>query len=279
MLSGLSSPHPAWFAFVQPARFTEAKAALQKDPAGVLAARGQSGETVLHWAVMSDLGLSLDLLSAGMDPMVLDHAGMTPLDWLNNRLWCAVVNPRTRVGLDGADRILRQTERFVPVLWNVGFRPSGEMRHSMVTDWISAGAYGLLGVIRDAGEPGLGLTGFGPQQASLLHVIAVSKEGRGRLDAVQRLVCPVIRKSGHVAPVIDVDAEDLHGRTPLRYALQAWAEGQVVAENQVALVRRLITLGADPHRKDRFGVSPLEFVRQSVPMESMRDAMDALLIR
>lgn len=72
----VSISHPAWPLLINPHRFAEARAAIKKDPAGLLRSSGEKwGESALHWVAMSDPGSWLDLIAAGGDPNVLDRLG------------------------------------------------------------------------------------------------------------------------------------------------------------------------------------------------------------
>ena len=53
--------------------------------------RGEHGETMLHWAVLSEYGLIVDLIDAGIGVNAKDKYGKTPMDWLLERYWYSCI--------------------------------------------------------------------------------------------------------------------------------------------------------------------------------------------
>lgn len=242
-----SHPHPAWPDFVHPHRFVHARAALKADPEGVKAARGsQFEETALHWAALGELGLVMDLVAAGFDPNALDRLGRTPLDWFSDLLWMSLVQAATPMSGPGADRLRFKAARQLPALWGQGFRPGPGAARAPGEIWLRAGVYEAVSLLADPAQQGLGLRAWGEDQASALHAWALADAQQGRSEAFTDLV----------ARGLVVDELDAHGRTPLRYALEAWAGGLVHRRSASATVKTLLAAGADPQLADNEGIAP-----------------------
>jgi hypothetical protein len=115
-------------ALIDPRRASEVQGWLQGDPARLDIARtwrGADGETMMHWAFLSSWSLVLALQSIGMEDSDVDQYGRTPMDWLTDRLWSALVEPTgsARLSLAGQERLRRHTEDQVRGLWALGLRP------------------------------------------------------------------------------------------------------------------------------------------------------------
>jgi ankyrin repeat protein len=92
--------------------------------------------------------------------------------------------------------------------------------------------HAVLAEDADAAEPG--------QQWTALHFAA-----RDQLEAIVQLL---------VDAGAAVDAVDVFGNTPLWRSVTSSAKAEVA--------RRLVAHGADPRRKNRYGVSPLDKARE-----------------
>ena len=121
--------HPIWEAVLSPARSVEVRAWLSKETnrSTALALRGPQGETLLHWAALSDLGLMLDLIALGMDVNVLDGAGRGPVDWQFERLWATHVEGVGNLTYYNRQKLRLLTDDLLSALWRQGGRSQSNM--------------------------------------------------------------------------------------------------------------------------------------------------------
>ena len=244
----LSSPAarpPIWDALVSPLRAVEVRAWLV--PAGnraqALSDRGPQGESMLHWAALSDMGLVLDLLAIGLEPNPVDQRGRTPVDWQFERLWAtheAGIGNLTALNL----RKLRlQSDDLVATLWRQGGRPAScpvDVRPLAMR----CGLWQTLHAWRDL-DPN---AWDDWESSSALHAWPAAPAEKGRQDFLE-----IWRREGR-----PIDGLDKDGRTPLWWAVEERlrSDGKARLAAQAA-VQDLIGAGADPSIEDREGVSPM----------------------
>lgn len=124
-----SSRHPVFDSFISPLKFMEAKVWLER-PANQKVAkelRGLQGETVLHWASMSEMGLLMDTIyNVELDVNVTDSQGMTPMDWLLERIKMA--DEQLDLTNNNRLKLQLQTDDLATILWGMGGRPTGEIK-------------------------------------------------------------------------------------------------------------------------------------------------------
>jgi hypothetical protein len=235
-------PHPAWPNFINPHRFVEARVSLKRDPEGLLSARGAHQETALHWAAMGDSGLVMDMVAVGLEPNALDRMGRTPLDWVNDRLWMGVAHAKSPLTAEAKDQLRFKTERVVPGLWGQGFRPGAGTHPGQA--WALAGAFPLICLLDEPGTDGL--RHWGVDYATALHAWAIGVQAPNRPAALDDLL----------ARGLLIDELDANGRTPLRYAVEAWARTQIHHRTGAETVALLLAKGANPEIADQQGVVP-----------------------
>ena len=122
-------PHSIWEAVLSPARSVEVRAWLTKEAnrQEALRLRGPQGETMLHWAALSDLGLMLDLIGLGLDPNTVDESGRAALDWQFERLWATHEEGVGNLTYFNQQKIRLLTDDLAAVLWRQGGRPQSAM--------------------------------------------------------------------------------------------------------------------------------------------------------
>lgn len=259
-------------ALIDPRRGAEVQGWLRGDPSRHELARqwrGADGETMMHWAFLSSWMLALDLYSAGLDYHAHDQHGRTPMDWLSDRLWGAVVEPvgSARLSLSGQERLRKQTEEQVQGLWSLGIRPTNRARALHVgVVWMRAGAWSLLPLLKDEVLPQLLAPGIStprpyqgpcpgwmrwtPRQGHALHAWVLSPDTPGRRAFLEQW-----QSCG-----LDVDARDEDGRTPLWYAVEAALFKPQLRSQMAKVIRQLVEAGADPHAEDIDTTSPLSLL-------------------
>lgn len=238
-----------WRDFVDPLRTMEATRQIVKNPEQVRNARGDQGETVLHWAALSNLGLITDLLGIGLDVNAQDRQGRTPLDWQNSRVWHICVQRETHMSEGGRYQVRQHSEALIQALWRMGGRAGPKSALDPIQIWTRAGLWSLVDMRQDLEGSGLPLRvlqGLGPQQETALHgwvLASDSPEKHRHLD--------LWLKQG-----LSIDAADAQGWTPLRYAIEGLREQPSWHRILLASIRALIQKGASPDVADREGVTP-----------------------
>lgn len=277
-------------ALIDPRRGAEVQGWLRGDPSRREIARnwrGEDGETMMHWAFLSSWGLALDLAaSTELSYDELDKYGRTPMDWLSDRLWSAVVEPvgSARLSLAGQERLLRHTEEQVLGLWNLGVRPTPRPRALHVgVVWMRAGAWSLMPLIRDEVLPQVldkgishprpysgpcpGWMRWTPRQGHALHAWVLSPDTPGRRAFLNTWI-----QSG-----LDVDARDEDGRTALWYAIEGALFKPQWRKRLAKVAQELVQAGAEPTAEDIDTTSPLSLVlREDNAWEQHADLLSAL---
>lgn len=121
--------NPIWDAVLSPARSVEVRAWLSKEANHQTARdlRGPQGETLLHWAALSDLGLMLDLVGLGVDVNAVDQSGRSPMDWQFERLWATHVENVGNLTHYNRQKLRLVTDDLLSTLWRQGGRPQSDM--------------------------------------------------------------------------------------------------------------------------------------------------------
>ena len=252
--------------------------------------RGDDGETMMHWAFLSHWGLALDLAAAGLAYDDVDRHGRTPMDWLNDRLWAAVVEPmgQARLSLAGAERLRRHTEDQVLNLWALGVRPKAAPgRHAVGTVWLRAGAWSLLPLLLegpgateettataddasaalDSSDRGpAGWVRWTPRGGSALHAWILAPDMPGRRAFLQDWQA----RGG------SLECTDDEGHTPLWYAVDAWLSEAAWRDRLAGVIRELAQAGARLNHPNVHGVTVRDLVAGAAPEE--QQALNALLM-
>lgn len=245
-----------WEAIVNPARAMEARAWVSKNYDRAKSLKGPKGESILHWAVQSEYGFVLESLNAGISPNVKDSAGLTPLDWLVNRLWYTVIekdeSPITKLRgspleLEGLLRIKAQTEELGMLLIMRGGKTSDDNINSFHGGeaWVRANLWNLIIVKKD--KEGLeSLKGWGSRKKTALHSWILSEENFEKHKVIKEWL-----KWG-----LNIDEPDVNGRTALWYAVESWLYDDSWSNVLTPSIKSLLENGADPNQEDEFGESP-----------------------
>lgn len=239
---------PFWNDFVDPLKTVEATRQIAKRPQQVREARGDQGETALHWAALCNLGLITDLLTIDLDINAKDAAGRTPLDWQNSRLWHICVERETAMSEGGRFHLRHQSEALIQALWRLGGR-QGDTLLDPIQIWARAGVWTLIDMRQDmvsASQPLAVLRDLGPQHECVLHgwVMAADAPEKGRqLDR-------------WLEAGLAIDTPDANGRTALWYAVDGLLSRPAWHRQFLPSIRQLIAHGASPEQKDHHGVSP-----------------------
>lgn len=234
-----------WFVLINPERAIEVRAWLSKNKMKALLMRGEHGETMLHWAVLSEYGLIVDLIDAGIGVNAKDKYGKTPMDWLLERYWYSCIENSSSLSKEGILKIKGQTEDLGTVLWSLGGRPSENNDNALDAKLIAARG-GLWWYIQALHE-GQGIKSLKnwSNGRCVLHAWILSENNEQKINRIQRML-----DWG-----LSIDEPDENGRTCLWYALDTW-ERDLEVDLMLDIIPELLTLGADPDVEDNFNVSP-----------------------
>lgn len=244
-----------WQAVINPARAMEARAWVSKNGHKAALLKGSKGESILHWAVQSEYGFVLECLSGGISPNVKDDAGLTPLDWLANRLWYTVVekdeSPITKLRgspleLEGLLRIKAQTEELGILLMMRGGKTTDISPNAVHGGeaWVRANLWNMI-IIRKEKEGLGGLKNWGITKKSALHTWILSDENFEKHKAIKEWL----------SWGLNIDEPDCDGRTALWYAVESWLYDDSWSDILKPAIKTLLENGADPNAEDNFGES------------------------
>ena len=212
--------------------------------------RGDDGESMMHWAFLSDWVLASELREAGLSFQDVDRMGRSPLDWINDRLWSAIVQSSStshQLSAGGKERLRQQSETQIIHLWNQGARSSArsDVLHPGVV-WMRSGAWGLLDLLHSGEEGHKGWMNWTEQGAHAIHLTVLSPNMPGRRQFIKQWV----------SLGLDVDRSDADGRSALWYAVDAWIASHEWRGHLEVVISELIEQGADPTKVDNENVSP-----------------------
>lgn len=244
-------PHPIWHALLSPARSVEVRAWLrnQDNARQAVQWRGPRGESMLHWGAMSDLGLMIDLIGAGLNPNVLDAAGRTPADWLCERLWMTHEEGIGNLTNLNLKKLRVMTDDLLSALWRQGGRVEDSSIHLGVLA-VKTGLWQTLETRRDL--EGDEFWKHWPT-GSALHAWPLAPAEQGREDFLARWL----------ATGEGVDPVDEEGRTPLFLAVQARLSPDLASRKALdmdAAIDALLSHGANPNLETQAGESPLSLL-------------------
>lgn len=255
-LSPIVQLHPnVKAAMINPSRALEVRGWLKTNSLVARAWRGEDGETMMHWAFLADWVLASELKDNGLAFDATDRYGRTPMDWLNDRLWYAIVEPNTNSQLSAGakERLRRQSEQQIQYLWAQGARPSmnTNLLHPGVV-WMRAGAWDLLPLLKD--DEAFTWFNWAPYGGHALHSLVLAPNMPQRRQFLKKW-----------AEDFDIDIPDNQGRSALWYAVDAWLASEQWQRDLLAVIKELVGEGASPLLKNDEGVSALSLVHASAP--------------
>lgn len=247
-----------WQALINPARAVEVRAWIARHKESAILMKGHRGETMLHWAVMSEYGLLLDLILSGIDPNARDDSGLTPMDWLVNRFWVAAVLKKLNINQEGLLKLKAQTEDLGILLWSKGGRVGKNEDALNAGDaWIRGGAWSLLSIMNET-DGVESMKGWFKDKRSVLHSWILAEETTEKHRQLNKIL----------SWGIDIDEEDINGRTALWYAVDAWIAEPNYEKILIPAIKSLLKNGADDDKEDIFDMSPLSlFARNERALE------------
>lgn len=254
----MTSSHPIWAAVLSPARSVEVRAWLSRPENHAVARelRGPQGETLLHWAALSDLGLMLDLAGLGLDLNALDASGRSPVDWQFERLWVTHVENVGNLTTLNRKKLRLITDDLVPALWRQGGRPqSGALDIRALA--VRSGLWNTLATWKDLEGAEAAFRAWGRATHALHHwPFAPAEAGRTAFLA------------DWGAQGWSLDEPDADGATALRLAVEArlGATGTAALALDEA-IDALLAAGASPDAvgADGLAVSQIPLVREASP--------------
>lgn len=254
-------------ALKHPQRGAEMRGWLSVHPEKALAWKGEFGETMMHWAFLSDWVFACELRDKGLSFDDVDSTNRNPFDWLNDRLFGALVNENTKgqLSMGGQERLRKQTEQQAISLWNVGARP--HLGYSIQdgfygTVWLHAGCYALLPIAQEEH----GVYDWLPSGGNLLHACVLAPHMPPLWDLLSQ-----------ASQQLDIDEEDDEGRTPLWYCVDAWVKHPFLRKKMETLASHLIKLNAYPHQQSHSGYTPIDLLSFVEGTTNTKDMKDILL--
>lgn len=240
--------HPNVLAALRhPLRGMEVRGWLKTHQKQAFAWRGEHGETMMHWAFLSDWVLACELRDAGLSFDTTDNRGRNPFDWLTDRLYSTLLSPRTKGMLSkgGEERLIKQTEEQGMQLWMMGARPtSGQPFFGAV--WLQSGAFELAQVALQEKGPAHWM----PNGATALHALVLAPPTPKRTRWFNELLSKM-----------DINDVDDDGRSALWYALDAWLKHPQLHASLFLTLEELLSKGAHLDDKDNFGYSPRDVLQ------------------
>lgn len=251
-------------ALVHPLMGMEMRGWLKTHHPEALAWRGEDGETMMHWAFMSDWHFARELFEAGLPFDLPDRHGRTPFDWLNDRLYSAIVDPKTntKISKGGQERLIQHTENQIMYLWSAGMRPPLRTPFYGAV-WLQAGAFNVLEMVLVEH----GYQHWTPDGGTMLHALVLAPNTPQRMKWLSKLVSE-----------LGVDVADLQGRTALWYCADTWLNHPSLRASMKELAHQLRQFGADPDLKAANGLSPLDVLSFDQVSNQGQDYQDMLAV-
>lgn len=241
-------------ALIHPERFMEVRGWLKGNALIAQQWKGDDGESMMHWAFLSNWVLAAELKEIGLTYEGMDNFGRTPMDWINDRLWYAVVQDNTNAQLSagGKERLRRHSEEQIEYLWAQGARPSFSSRfmHPGVV-WMRAGSWGLVNLLKD--DEQYSWFKWAPYGGHALHSWILSPNTPQRREFLKKW-----------DEEFSVDMGDNNNRSALWYAVDAWLARPEWQKDLAAVIRELIDVRADPFQKDDEGVSAIDLLEKAL---------------
>lgn len=248
--------HPIWNAILTPARSVEVRAWLRNkaNRAAAVGMRGPQGESVLHWAALSDFGLVVDLIDVGLDINLADESGRSPMDWVFERFHMTHEEGVGALTFLNRQKLRLLTDDVGSSLWRLGGRllvpqegvdPQAlAMRH---------GLWKMLEIWRDLAS------GPGPSKGASAWL-----GWRNGQDAIHHYPWspPETGRTQWLARWMEVglspDRPDDQDRTALWLAVERRLDVPPSGAAAVdTAIDELLAVGADPQRAGPQGLSPL----------------------
>ena len=214
-----------------------------------------NGWTTLHYAILAGREEVVRwLLSQGADPLHKAKDGWTPL----HAAAATFVGSQNEDGVQKTKydvfRLVLEASKGAKVYSNEGFSPLHAAVMNELVAWRQRESEG----VRRIGD--LVVAGYDPDEPdnmgrTSLHWASWQAAMSG-MNAVDRIVALLIHLGA------DVHKEDMLGRTPLHYATEM---------GYTPIVRKLREHGADPNKKDKDGLSPIDIAksRELVEIEKL----------
>lgn len=239
-----------WGAFLSPARATEAVHWIKKYPDATRDARGDHGETALHWGAQSSLSLMTDLINLGIPTNATDQHGKTPQDWQNDRLFFTCIDPKVSLSAGGRLRVRKESELMIQALWGLGGRPGLANPVEPLQIWARAGLWGLVDMRR--GLRTMKWKDLGDRRESLLHGWILAPDTPEKERRLEQAL---------TEGQLSVNEPDRDSRSPLWMAVDGWLSRPAYARTLEPAIQALLAKGADSALPDRFGVSPQDLAK------------------
>jgi len=241
-------------ALIHPQRAMEVRGWLKTNKLVAQQWKGDDGESMMHWAFLSEWVLAAELKEIGLSYDTTDNMGRTPMDWINDRLWYSVVETNTngQLSAGGKERLRRHSEQQIQALWAQGARPSFNSRfiHPGVV-WLRAGAWDLINLLKD--DDVYSWFQWAPQGGHALHSWILSPNTPQRRAFLKNW-----------ADEFDVDLGDNDNRSALWYAVEGWLARPEFQKDLSKVIRELLEEGANPFKKDDRGESAYDLLNRAL---------------
>lgn len=248
-----------WDYVINPNGYTEVMLWLKyhKDPKDH--PNGKMGESLLHWGVLSNLALTIELIDiCGYDPNIKDNNGLTPLDWLMERFMYAVLQENEQMPKESKYKILKMTETNGIFLYEKG----GRSRYNLVDLLVKGGAREFLAnIYRNTGISAFAHIGKYNSNAFHSWVLLTGSQE-------QEAVLKDLLRYG-----LDINQVDDEGRTPLFYCVDSFIyKPQHYLDIWKDKLLLLLKNGADPNIRNSEGYTVYDLFDQKSQQE--REMLD-----
>ena len=243
-----------WDYVINPNGYTEVMLWLKyhKDPKDH--PKGKMGESLLHWGVLSNLALTIELIDiCGYDPNIKDKNGLTPLDWLMERFMYAVLQENEQMPKESKYKILKMTETNGIFLYEKG----GRSTYNLVDLLVKGGAREFVAnIYRNTGLSAF--TNIGQYKANAFHSWVLLT---GSQD--QEILLKDLLRYG-----LDINQVDEGGRTPLFYCVDSFiCKPQYYLDIWKDKLLLLLKNGADPNIRNSDGYTVYDLFDQQSSQE------------
>ena len=209
---------------------------IKMNPKKALLYRGKYSETLLHWSILNNLETSKNLIEyIGIDVNQEDKNGNTPFDWLLERYFINVILNTHNMIETGRIFLLNQTNKHAIYLYN----KQAKTKFNVIDLFSKSGSYEYIDYIfrKKSIDSLINLTDI---KKSIIHNWILLGES---IEKHQKLI-EILENYK-----IDIDIQDIQGRTPLYYAIDGWiTKPELTQDFWIPTIKSLLRNKANPFK-------------------------------